>query len=391
MKKLIVLLVVLGLAGWLGRQIHLRLQAEQANGEESFGERVTRTAPVEVATVEHGDIDLIRSFTGTLHANKEFTVAAKVGGRIEHISVNLADAVTRGQVVLQLDNAEHRQALTQAEADLAVARANLAEAKSLLEIANRELARIETLSQRGVSPESERDAARADQLARAAHVTVSEAQLTRVEAAMETARIRLGYSEVTASWSGGSDRRTVAERYVDEGQTISANEPLLRIVELGRVLAVFFVTERDYGLLSVGQNVTLETDAYPGETFNGRIVRIAPVFRENTRQARVELQIDNPDLRLKPGMFVRARVRLERVEYTAIVPEQALVVRDGNVGLFLVSGDRDSVRWQPVKTGIRQGNRVQIMDSSLTGEVVVLGQHLLDDGSSIVVASGGGP
>lgn len=388
MKKIIAWLVFLGLAGWLGVGIYDRLQQESDAGSGGRGDREIRAAPVEVAPVGRGVIDEIRGFTGTLDANAEFVVAAKVGGRIEEINVDLADRVSRDQPVARLDNAEYRQALTQAEADLAVARANLAEARNLLEIANRELQRIETLSSRGVSSESERDTARANQLARTAHLQVTEAQVTRAAAAVETARIRLGYSTVSASWSGGNSERIVAERFVDEGQTVTANEPLLRIVELDPVLAVFFVTERDYGLLNVGQVVSLQTDAYPGERFEGSIVRIAPVFRENTRQARVELRVDNGDGRLKPGMFVRASVRLARIEDATIVPERALVVRDGASGVFVVSDDRATARWQPVAPGIRQGDRVQLVDSDLTGEVVVLGQQLLDDGSAIVIANG---
>ncbi len=388
MKTIIALLAVLALGSWLGQQIYQRLEAETAGAGQQRGDRASRAAPVEVMPVQHGAIDRIRSFTGTLAPNAEFVVAAKVGGRIEDIGVNLADTVSRGQVVARLDNDEYRQELTQAEAELAVARANLAEAQNLLEIANRELQRIETLNQRGVSSEAERDTARANQLARSAHLQVTRAQLTRAEAVVETARIRLGYSDVLASWSGGSDQRTVAERFVDEGQNVSANEPLLRIVELDPVLAVFFVTERDYGLLSAGQSVSLETDAYPGEEFEGTIARIAPVFRENTRQARVELRVENAARKLKPGMFVRARVRLERVEQAAIVPERALVVRGGASGVFVVTEDRASVRWQPVETGIREGGQVQVMDDSLDGEVVVLGQQLLDDGSTIVIANG---
>ena len=386
MKKLIVVLIVLSVTGWVAKQVVVNLQEESSVGDRQR-DREDRAAPVEVSPVERGLIERIRSFTGTLAANEEFIVAPKVDGRLIEIGVNLSDTVTRGQVVARLDNAEYRQALTQAEADLAVARANLAEARSLLEISDRELSRIETLSQRGVSSESERDIAKANQLARAARLKVSQAQLTRSEAAVETARIRLGYSNVIASWSGGNDERIVAERFVDEGQTVGANDPLLRIVELNPVLAVFFVTERDYGLLSVGQSVSLQTDAYAADSFTGNIARIAPVFRENTRQARVELLVENPDLRLKPGMFVRARVRLDRAENATMVPEQALLVRDGRVGVFLVTADRSKVQWRPVNTGIRQDDRVQILEDALKGDVVVLGQQLLEDGSSIVISS----
>jgi RND family efflux transporter MFP subunit len=267
-----------------------------------------------------------------------------------------------------------------------VARANLAEAQSLLKIAERELQRIDKLRQRGVSSESQRDSAKADQLAKQAHVEVTRAQVIRAKAELETARIRLGYTEVTAGWGRGNHQRVVAERYVDEGETVSANAQLLRIVELDPIKVVFFVTERDYALLQPGQPADLTTDAYPGESFPAQIVRISPVFRENTRQAQVELKVDNPALQLKPGMFVRVDLVLQRAESMTIVPEQALAKRDGRDGVFVVDGSGTSVNWRPVKIGIRQSQRVGIEGDGLEGRVVVLGQQLLDEGSTISIA-----
>ncbi len=177
----------------------------------------------------------------------------------------------------------------------------------------------------------------------------------------------------------------VAERLVDEGQTVSANAPLLRIVELDPITGVIFVTERDYGRLQAGQGVVLTTDAYPGETFRGRIERIAPVFREATRQARVELNIANPGDRLKPGMFVRATVVLDRVTDAVIVPEQALTTRADRTGVFVVGADGRSVLWREVETGIRDGERVQVKGEGIAGRVVTLGQQLVDDGSPILI------
>ena len=89
MKTLLAWLVFLGLAGWLGLEIYQRLQQEDAAGGSRRGDREARPAPVEVAPVQRGMIDEIRGFTGTLDANAEFVVAAKVGGRIEAISVDL--------------------------------------------------------------------------------------------------------------------------------------------------------------------------------------------------------------------------------------------------------------------------------------------------------------
>jgi RND family efflux transporter MFP subunit len=375
----LVLLIAAALAGLLTQ----RLLDSDAQNKTGFGS--DRTVPVEVAAIEHGPIELRRTFTGTLDARAEFVVAPKIAGRIADMTVDLADTVTRGQVVARLDNAEYLQAVTQAEADLAVARANLAEASSQLTIAERELQRLDKLRERGVSSESQRDLAKADQLAKQAHLEVTRAQVTRAQAALETARIRLGYTEVSADWTGGSDSRQVAERYLDEGGTVAANAPLLRIVELDPLIAVFFVTERDYALLHAGQRATLSTDTYPDELFPGEIARIAPVFRSSTRQARVEARVDNPDLRLKPGMFARITLVLKRVADTSIVPEQALVTRDGHSGLFVITEDGASVAWRDVTVGIRQGSRVQVVGENLGSRVVVLGQQLLKDGSRIAI------
>jgi len=359
-------------------------------GDRKKGKPGERPVPVEVAPVQHGPIELQRAFTGTLEAAAEFVVAPKVSGRIEQLSVDLADTVSRGQLVARLDNAEYVQSERQAQANLAVAQANLAEAKSLLKLADRELKRVEDLRKRSVVSDSQVDAARADQLARQAHVAVTKAEVNRAEAELQAARIRLGYTEVTAGWRGGDDQRVVAERYVDEGQTVSANAPLLRIVELDPVKAVFFVTEQDYTSLHAGQTALLNTDAYGEENFQGEITRIAPVFRESTRQARVELRVANPGMRLKPGMFVRVTAVLRQVEDALVVPEPALVKRQDGYGVFQVSADGQSVHWQPVQPGIRQGQRVQVSAEGLAGQVVVLGQQLLEDGSSIRIAGSDG-
>ena len=381
-KIIIVTVLLVGAATGLGWIIYGHFQDRGGSGR---GGRTLRPVPVEVARIQSGPIALQRTFSGELEALAEFVVAPKVSGRVEQVLVNIADRVNRGQVVAELDNDEYVQAVAQAQADLIVARANLSQAKSALEIANREFKRTESLLKRGIASDSEFDAASQDQRAKQAQFKVAEAQVTKAESSLESANIRLGYTKVTAGWTGGDDNRVVAERYVDEGQTVAANAPLLLIVELNPIVGVVFVTERDYANLKPGQLVSLTTDAYPGERYTGRIDRIAPVFRKATRQARIEMTIDNPQHRLKPGMFIRASVVLARVPEATIIPEQALTIRDDQSGVFIVSGDGGSVAWRGVKVGIRQGDRVQVEGEGLAGRVVTLGQQLVNDGSSITI------
>jgi RND family efflux transporter MFP subunit len=381
-KIFILMVLLIGSAAGLGWLIYGQFQGR---GGSSKTDKTSRPVPVEVAQIQRRPIALQRTFSGELEALAEFVVAPKVSGRVERVIVNIGDTVKRGQVVAELDNDEYVQAVAQAQADLLVARANLSQAKSALEIVNREFKRTESLLKRGIASDSEFDAARQDQLAKQAQLKVAEAHVTKAESSLETANIRLGYTKVTADWSGGGEDRIVAERYVDEGQTVAANASLLLIVELHPIVGVIFVTERDYANLKPGQLVSLTTETYPGEQYTGRIDRIAPVFRKSTRQARIEMIVDNPQHRLKPGMFIRATVVLAQISEATIVPERALTIRDDKNGVFIVSKDGQSVVWREVKVGIREGDRVQVEGQGLSGRVVTLGQQLVNDGSPVTI------
>ena len=380
--KRIVTVLLISLAVGLSWAIVNRLQQENSAQKR---QQSKLAAPVEVAPIEHGPIELKRTFSGTLEAQAEFVMAPKISGRIVRLARDVADTVKRGEIVAWLDDDEYVQLVAQAEAELLVAQATLAEAKSALEIVMRELKRLDTLRKRGVSSESQFDRIKADQLTKSAKVKVAAAQVNRAKAVLESAKIRLRYTEMTADWNRGDSERVVAERFVDEGETVSANTPLLSIVELNPITGVIFVTEKDYARLHPGQPIVLTTDAYPGQRFQGRVDRIAPVFRQASRQARVELVIDNPEHQLKPGMFARATVVLDRLAQAIIVPEQALTVRDDRSGVFVVSADGQSVAWHDVIVGIRDGNRVQVEGNGLTGRVVTLGQQLIKDGATITI------
>ncbi len=359
------------------------------------GGRTDKNRPVplvEAVDIETGPIDDTRQFSGTIEASASFTVAPKIGGRIERIAVDIGDEVARNAVVVRLDDDELKQAVTRAQADLLVAEANLAKAKSALQIAERTMARAQTLQDRGVASEADLDEVRTRLLDEKSQAAVYSAQVTRARAALKTAKIQVGYADVTASWQGEGDRRVTAERFVDEGQTVAADTPLLRIVALTPVTAVFFVTEKDYAFLRTGQIVSLITDAFPSERFEGTVARIAPVFENNSRQARVEVTVPNTDERLRPGMYITARVTVAQVPNATIVPADALAVREDVQGIFTVDRSGTTVRWRPVKVGVRSGQKVQIMDPGLTGRgftgrVVTLGQQLLEDGSKIQLGS----
>jgi RND family efflux transporter MFP subunit len=378
----IVLLAVAGL-------VFLRLFGEAEAPVRGAG--APAPVAVEVAPVRTETLRVRRAFTGSLAPSAEVAVAPKITGRVVERPVDLADPVSRGDLIARLDSAEATELVTQQEADLALADARAERARTSAELSARELERVEQLHAWGDASESELDTARAAQAASAAEVRVAQAERSRAAAVLEAARIRLSYTEIRADWPGGADTRVIAGLGAEIGDLVTPAGAIATVVELDPAEAVLFVTESDYAAMRAGLSVTVSTDAFPGRTWTGEVARVAPVFREGSRQARVEVRVPNPDWALKPGMFVRVETVLSVIEGATVVPASAIVERGDGHGVFLVSEDRSAVRLVPVQLGVRDGELQQVIGEGLAGEAVTLGQHLLDDGSAIRVPTAGDP
>ncbi len=380
-QTLVVTAIVVVIVGFLG----LKIIKKAFPGVAGRGMRAMAVA-VEIAPVQRSPIRDIGQFSGTLIPKAQFTVVPKISGKLEQLLIDIGDTVRRGQLVAVLEDEEYQQQLIQAEADLSVTRANLEEAKSSLVIAKRDLDRAVTLHEKGIQSDSQLDAARAQYDAQESRHKVAEAQLANREAALETSRTRLSYTRIKASWESGSDTRYVGERFVYEGAMLSPNTPILSIIELQPVTAIIHVTDKDYFRLGVDQKVAISSTAFPDETFAGRIVRIAPLLKETSRQARVEVEIENPGAKLKPGMFINAQIEFASKDETTVVPYSALVNRAAQQGVFLVDLENMKADFVPVRVGIIEGEIAEILDPDpFSGFVVTLGHHLLEDGAGILL------
>lgn len=371
--------VILGLVGW-------RVYETVFAGKKGPAGQRGISVAVEIAAVERGSIKDMGLFSGTLIPKSQFTIAPKISGKLNQLLVDIGDLVRRNQLVAVLEDEEYQQQLIQAEADLRVARANLEEAKSSLETSKRDLERARTLHQKGIQSDSQLDAAMAQYDAQEAKYKVAVAQQANKEAALEASRVRLSYTRIKASWERGSDIRYVGERFVNEGAMLSPNMAILSIIELQPITAVIYVTDIDYFRLKTEQKTAVTSSAFPEKTFSGRVVRIAPLLKETSRQARVEIEIQNPEGLLKPGMFINTQIEFAAREEATLVPLSALVNRNGQQGIFLADVENKKAQFRPVKVGIVEGERVEILEpSSVSGYVVTLGQHLLEDGTTIVL------
>ena len=355
--------------------------------EPPAAERGDSRVAVEAAPVETGSVADVRTFTGTLEAGDDFTVAPKIGAQIERIHVDIGDRVEQGQIVAELDDADVTQAVAEAEAELAVARAEVEQAEADARLARREFERTRSLAERDLASTSELDTTRARAEAQSAAVAVTRARVTQREAALARARVQLSYTRVRADWRGGDDERVVGERMVNAGDTVAANTPLISVLGIAPITAAVFAPESDYARLSRGQTVEVTADALPNRVFEGRISRIAPRFERDSRQARFEVTLPNEDRALKPGMFATVRVTVETAEDATLVPAEAIVRREEGPGVYrVVEGDPPTVRFVPVTIGIEGENGVEILEPELSGQVVTLGQQMLEDDAPIIVS-----
>ena len=382
MRRIILKVVILALAILFGFRVYVRISGLR----KSPGKGPSRsTVAVEIMPVERRDISNVEELTGSLLPMSRFDVAPKISGRLEKMLVEMGDTVQNGQLIATLDNQEHLQDVEEARAGLEVAMASLSESQSALDVAHKEYERIKVLREKKIASESELDKSEASYKASEARNRVAMAQVEQRKAALRAAEIRLSFTQVRASWEDGSGRRVVGEKYVDEGEMLSAGRPIVSVIDISTMKAELYVPEEDYSRVRVGQPVLLTTDVMQGREFTGKIVRLSPALKETSRAAAIEVLIPNPGYLLKPGAFARAKIETEQHKNAVTVPYAALTKRENRQGVFLLDEKEMKVSFVPVRTGISTPEIVEILEPAIEGRVVTLGQHLLNEGSFVTI------
>jgi len=402
MKKVVLGIVVVAIIGLVVWQARRRILAA---GGQKGPQRTGAPVAVETQPVRTGEIRDIGVFTGSLTPKSQFVVAPKVTGWLKELLVDIGDSVSRNQVVAVLDDEQFTRQVQQAAAELQVAKANVKNSTSDLDLAKREYERVTALREKQIASVAELDTVSAAFSAAQTRLKVAQAQAEQKDAALKVAQLQLSYTKVQAFWEGGEPNRVVGERFVDEGALVSVNQPIVSILENNPLTAVVFVIERDYPKMSIGQEAIVTTDAYADTVFSGTIRRIAPLLKESSRQARVEIEVPNGEQLLKPGMFVRARVEFDRHDDATLVPITSLVRRNSKEGVFIVekaptldagapaagspagqpAAPAFQARFVPVTTGIVAGEVAEVIEPALSGVVVTLGNHLLENGSPVIL------
>ena len=380
----IILIIILAIVIW-----KVVVAKPEAGDNQRRPGGMMQAIPVELAPVEIRDMVERSTFSGSLEAKHKFLVAPKVSGQLQKLHVNIGQRVRKGDLLAQLDDRLMQQEYLRANAAVEVARANAGQAELSLELAFTELERTRELVERSYISQSEFDHANSQYAGALAQDSIAKATLNSALAALNTAELQLSFAKITADWSDDAEYRVIGERFAEEGSQLSAGTPIVSLMDISSVIAVLDVIEQDYNRVKIGQNATIYSDSYPDQSFTGKVLRIAPVLQESSRQARIEIEVPNIQAMLKPGMFVRVAISFQTKAGVQAVDERALSKLRGEQGVFLHDPESATVNFIAVKTGISSQGHVEIVDPPLSGEVVVLGQYMLDDGRKVTVQGRG--
>jgi len=307
--------ILVGVAALTGAALAYRYHATTTKGVLRF----------ETAKVDRGRVVSKVTASGTLSAIVTVQVGSQVSGTLQRILVDYNSPVRKDQLIAKIDPRLFQAAYEQAKANLAAAKGNLAKAEAQALDDDRQLARSKSLVARKLIAQADFDTTQATADAGHATVAASQGAVEQAQAALYQAKINLAYTDIFSPTDG-----VVISRNVDVGQTVAASlqAPTLFVIaqDLRKMQVDTSVAEADIGRLTDGMPATFTVDAYPGETFRGKVrqIRNAAQTVQNVVTYDAVIDVDNEGLKLKPGMTANA---------TFVVAEKADVLRLPNAAL----------------------------------------------------------
>lgn len=298
---------------------------------------------VDIDVAHTRPVDLMRSYTANVEADNINNIAPSMSNRIRSITVDVGDHVSKGQVLVTLDEA------------------NADQQRINLELTEREYNRAVELLNIGAGTQRQVDQLKAQ----------LDAQRTQYENTMTNTVLRSPISGV------------VTARNYDPGD-MSGQLPVLTVGQTTPVVKVVInVNESDLASIKNSMPVNVTFDAYEGETFDGRITRMAPSLDVSTRTFPAEVTVANPQGRIRPGMFARVNINLG-VRDNVVVPDRAVVKQNGSANKFVYTYSGGKVAYKKVELGQRIDNSYELLSGIEDGDtVVVSGQVRLADGIDV--------
>src|SRR5437764_3319162 len=400
-KKILTFAAVLALAaiGLLNAACKSGYPVSAKNAPGAAETRVVKTAQV-------SEIPMERAVTvsGTLAAQDQATISAKVPGRVQTLAVDLGSVVRKGQIIAQLEQQDYNLRLQQAEAALAQARARVGlspdskdeqvdpdktatvrQARALLDDAKLKLERARSLLAKGVIAQAQLDAAEADYKVALSRyqdgieeIRNRQALVVQRRSELEIARQQLTDSTIVAPFDG-----VVQEKRTSVGEYLAAGTAIVNLVRMDPLRLRAEVPERESHNVRQGQQVrvTVEGDT---NVYTGVIARLSPSITQQNRMLIVEAEVRNNG-HLRPGSFARADIIADAKSLSPAVPAVAVVSFAGIDKVISIQTGKALEK--PVTIGRHAGDWVEVLSGVKTGDTVIVNPGNLQSGQPVTVAS----
>ncbi|MYM93772.1 efflux RND transporter periplasmic adaptor subunit [Duganella vulcania] len=350
-------LIVIGLAGGGWTVMHSKKDAPppsaQAAKDDKKKQEVFELSSGDIAAVEARSLAVSLPLSGSLAPLSSATIKSKVSGVVEATTVQEGMAVSAGQVLARIDQADLRARLQQQQA-------MLDEAQAKLSLATKNEANSLALLKQKFIAQTAYDATQNS-------VDLARANVKSAAAMVEIARIALNDGVIKAPISG-----VVSKRHVQAGEKLAPDMPVYSIVNLSELTLEAQVPASEIPRVKVGQDVQFRVDGFQGRAFNGKVARINPATEAGSRAMLVYISVRNEDSALRAGMFAKGSIVTDRSAVMPIVPVTALRTEKGQQVVYKI--EQGKVIAQPVKLGLRNEDEgyAEVVDGLEQGANVIV-------------------
>ncbi len=325
-----------------------------------------RAVNVRIATAEKKKIQPYLETTGTLKADEEVTVSSEVDGIVRQIKVDEGSPVSKGTLLVEINEIDYMLDWKRSEAALKQAEANLTNAKA-------EYKRKNTLYQEELITRQQFDDV-------TTKIALAEAEFDRAKATLAISKEKLARTKIYSPLTGA-----VKEKRISVGDYVRNGTPLLQLIKINPLKLNFTISEKDAASIKIGQEVAFNVDSYADKQFKGRVNLLYPNVEEKTRTLQAEAMVPNANHLLKPGFFARTLIYTSAPRDVVLAPITALLYDSAVIRIFVVDGDK--ARERIVKIGGKYGEFVEIVEGLKEKEdIVVVGQNNLSEGVKVNVA-----
>lgn len=310
-----------------------------------------KSIPVEVVQASYEDVEQFLEGVGSFLPQDEITISSEVEGIVKKLYVDEGSCVKKGDILLKIDDEKYLLQVKEFEASLKEAEARTQNSCITLE---RQL----KLFEEGIINQQTLDDTKTQ-------LALNQAQEESIQSKLERAKKSLRDTNIVSPLNG-----IISKRSISQGEYVKAGTELLKVVDSDPLKLAFKLPEKYVGMVKPGQKVYVKTKAYPDEEFWGTVYYINPKVDLATRTIELKALVKNPSLRLKPGFFVDVKLSIGFHKNSAVLPEGAVLVREGK--FIVMAVEKNRIIFKPVTPGVRFSGKVEILSGVNPQDQIVL-------------------